>query len=207
VPAETVADFFSSYVTHPKARKVNSALLAEFVRAMAAGGELTSWTVALVGGGSGQPREFPGGLQIGRMLKRSPDPDIKDRYSIGRLLSPKDEAMDLDCRAWAAAMELTLRSWNPDAARQKDGVAPKPPQIPNGPSIRRVRGFGADGVPPAPRRGLLLIYPLDPIESGLDSAEFPVMGFGVSFPTSVSTTKVVYQVDHLLWETEYGPAD
>lgn len=207
VPAETVADFFSSYVTHPKARKVNSALLAEFVRAMAAGGELTSWTVALVGGGSGQPREFPGGLQIGRMLKRSPDPDIKDRYSIGRLLSPKDEAMDLDGRAWAAAMDLTLRSWKPDAARQKDGVAPKPPQIPNGPSIRRVRGFGADGVPPAPRRGLLLIYPLDPIESGLDSAEFPVMGFGVSFPTSVSTTKVVYQVDHLLWETEYGPAD
>jgi len=207
VSAEAVTNFFSSYVTHPKARKVNSVLLTEFIRAMAAGGELTSWTVALVGSGSGEAREFPGGLKIERMVVRRPDTDIKDRYSIGRLLSPRDEAMDLDGKAWVAALEMTTRSWNPDSARQKDGVEPSPPLLPNGPSIRRVRGFGAEGVPAAPKRGLLLLYPLDPVAAGLENAETPVMAFGVSFPASISTTKVVYQVDHLLWETEYGPAD
>jgi hypothetical protein len=55
VSADLVADFFSSYLTHPAARKVNSALLNDFVRAMAANGELTSWTVVLMGGGEGDP--------------------------------------------------------------------------------------------------------------------------------------------------------
>ena len=36
VPADHIADFFESFITHPKARKVNSALLRDFVRSMAA---------------------------------------------------------------------------------------------------------------------------------------------------------------------------
>ena len=35
----------------------------------------------------------------------------------------------------------------------------------------------------------------------------PIVAFGASFPTSASGVKVEYKVDHLLWETEYGPAD
>jgi hypothetical protein len=104
-------------------------------------------------------------------------------------------------------MNMTIRSWNPDPARQKDGVEPRPPQLPNGPSIRRVRGEGAEGVAKIPERGLLLLYPLDPKEAGLSDTTIPVMAFGVSFPTSASGTKVEYKVDHLLWENEYGPAD
>ncbi|SCX93251.1 Z1 domain-containing protein [Nitrosospira sp. Nsp13] len=207
VPAETIADFFSFYVTHPKARKVNSALLTDFVRAMAAVGELTSWTVMLFGSGSGDKHVFRGGLKIDAMSKRKRDEDLKDRYSIGRLLSPKDEAVDFDAAAWKAAMLMTTRAWKPDPARQKDGVTPTPPMLPNGPSIRRIRGEGADGVAKAPQRGLLLLYPLDPTEAGLDDPMTPVMAFGVSFPTSASGTKVKYEVDHLLWENEYGPAD
>lgn len=207
VSADLVSDFFSSYTTHPKARKVNSALLAEFIRKMAASGELTSWTVALLGGGTGGEHIFEGNLKVEAMPKRAPDQEIKERYSIGRLLSPKDEALDLDGPAWKAAMEMTTRSWKPDPARQKDGVEPKPPQLPNGPSIRRIRGEGAEGVAGARERGLLLLYPLDPTEAGLGDPGTPVMAFGVSFPTSSSGTKVEYQVDHLLWESEYGPAD
>jgi hypothetical protein len=207
VSADLVTDFFSSYTTHPRARKVNSALLADFIRMMAAAGELTSWTVALLGGGSGGEHVFVGNLRIEAMPRRAPDQDIKERYSIGRLLSPKDEAIDLDGRSWKAAMEMTSRSWKPDPARLKDGAAPKPPVLPNGPSIRRIRGEGAAGVPSAPERGLLLLYPLDPAEAGLQDSNMPVMAFGVSFPVSSSGTKVEYQVDHLLWESEYGPAD
>ncbi len=141
------------------------------------------------------------------MPKRAPDADITDRYSIGRLLSPRDEAIDLDQRAWTAAMEATLRAWKPDPGRQKDGAPPSEPQLPSGPALRRVRGKGADGIRGAPERGLLLLYPLDPLEAGLEDGTFPVVAFGVSFPVSDSGTKVEYQVDHLIWEREYGPAD
>ena len=207
VSAEAVADFFGSYVTHPKARKVNSALLAEFVRKMAAVDELTSWTVVLLGGGDGGEHVFAGNVRIGKMPTRAPDSDIKDRYSIGRLLSPRDEAIDLDEAAWNAALELAIKAWTPDPARQKDGVVPPPPTVPYGLSIRRVRGDGADGVPAARERGLLLLYALDPKVAGVEGTAVPVMAFGASFPTSHSGTVVEYRVDHLLWETEYGPAD
>lgn len=207
VPADAVVEFFAAYVTHPKARKVNSALLSEFVRKMAAMGELTSWTVVLLGGGDGGEHTFSGGVKIGKMPTRSPDKDIPDRYSIGRLLSPRDEAIDLDEHAWKAALDMSVKAWKPDPARQKDNAQPAPPTAPGGPSIRRVRGDGANGVPPARERGLLLLYPLDPKVAGLGDEGIPVMAFGASFPTSRSGTVVEYRIDHLLWEDEYGPAD
>ncbi|MCW2311482.1 Z1 domain-containing protein [Rhodoferax antarcticus] len=210
VPADQIADFFEAYSTHPKARKVNSRLLAEFVRSMSKASELTSWTVALIGGGTGDAFEFNGGLVLDGMLKRSANPENKDRYSIGRLLSPRDEAIDLEDVAWSAALAATVRAWKPDPARQKDGVDPLPPEVPNGPAIRRLRGKGADGVAPAPERGLLLLYALDPKQAGQDvfpERKKPIIGFGVSFPSSDSGVKVEYKVDHLLWEQEYGSAE
>lgn len=212
ISSDAIAEFFESFITHPKARKVNSVLLRDFVRAMAADGELTSWTVALLGSGSGGPHTFVGGLTIEAMIRRTADKDITDRYAIGRLLSPRDEAIDLDSAAWAAALAKTKKTFNPEAGRQKDGVKPSMPEIPNGPSIRQIRGNGseADGVAPAPQRGLLLLYPLDPKESGSEALvgrTEPVMAFGVSFPASASGVKVEYAVDHLLWMQEYGPAD
>ena len=212
VAADHIADFFESLITHPKARKVNSALLRDFVRSMAATNELTSWTVALLGGGSGDKHTFAGGLTIDKMSKRTADKDIADRYAIGRLLSPRDEAIDLDGAAWSAALARTKKMFNPDAGRQKNGVKPSEPDTPNGPSVRFIRGKGseADGVAPAPQRGLLLLYPLDPQQAGseaLAGRKDPVMAFGVSFPSSDSGVKVEYAVDHLLWTQEYGPAD
>lgn len=210
VSSDAIAEFFESFVTHPKARKVNSILLRDFVKSMAATGELTSWTVALMGGGSGSSHTFADAITIDGMTKRSADPDIKDRYAIGRLLSPRDEAIDLEGAGWAAALSRTQKAWNPDAARQKDGVKPAMPDVPSGPSVRYVRGKGADGVAAAPERGLLLLYPLDPKASDFKDFEDrtdPVMAFGVSFPASDSGVKVEYAVDHLTWTQEYGPAD
>jgi hypothetical protein len=212
VPANHIADFFESFITHPKARKVNSALLSDFVRSMAATNELTSWTVALLGGGSGDTHTFASGLTIDKMTKRTADKDIADRYAIGRLLSPRDEAIDLDNAAWSAALARTKEKFNPDAGRQKNGTKPSVPDAPNGPSVRFIRGKGSEayGVAPAPHRGLLLLYPLDPQQADsekLASRKDPVMAFGVSFPSSDSGVKVEYAVDHLLWTQEYGPAD
>jgi hypothetical protein len=144
------------------------------------------------------------------MLRRKANPAAEGRYSIGRLLSPDDEAIDLSLPAWQAALTATRRAASQDPARTADTAPPPEPEIPNGPSIRRVRGKGSEGVPAAPERGLLLLYPLDPRQSeheALKERTEPVIGFGVSFPASDSGVKVEYKVDHLLWQQEYGASE
>ena len=55
-------NFLRRYRSHPEAHKVRQHLLAEFIRSMANEGELTSWTVALIGGGEGGLTRFDGDL-------------------------------------------------------------------------------------------------------------------------------------------------
>ncbi len=204
ISAELICEFLSSYRTHPSARKVNSKVLTDFVKQMSATGELTSWTVALMGGGRSSAMHTFGNGLVTEMLERAADAEVTDRYSIGRLLSPRDEAIDLDSPAWLAALELARRSWKPDPARKKGNALP---DAPNGPAIRKIRGMGAPDVPAARERGVLLLYPLDPNKAGVAGITVPIVGFGISFPASSSGVKVEYEVDHLLWETEYGAAD
>ena len=206
VPAEHVVEFFSTYLTHPAARKVNSAVLADFVKAMAVKGELTSWTIALLGGkesAEGGPIELCGKYALEHMIIRKPNSST-GHYAIGRLLSPRDEAIDLDEKAWGAAMDLTLEDRAKDPARGTEETGKEPPKYPGGVWVRRVRGLGSDGVPAHPERGLLLLYPIDQKGAELSERVPPMVGFGVSFPASRSTITVKYEVDHLLWETEYA---
>jgi hypothetical protein len=209
VPAEYVVDFFSNYLTHPAARKVNSAVLADFVKAMSAKGELISWTVAVIGGKEGtdgDPFLLCGKYALEHMITRNQGSKV-EHYSIGRLLSPRDEAIDLDEEAWQAAWKLTCEDRAKDPARGTDETAKEPPKYPGGVWVRQVRGLGAEGVPAHPERGILLLYPIDPKGAELPSGVPPVVGFGVSFPASESATTVKYEVDHLLWETEYASVD
>ncbi|MFC3651956.1 Z1 domain-containing protein [Dyella humi] len=212
VSADLIADFFGNYLTHPDAHKVKSNLLADFVRQMARSNELTSWTVVMIGGGEGRPHRFGNDIYID-MLKRKDETSGPEKYSIGRLLSPRDEAIDLDDDAWQAALSLTIRTW--EATGGKRSSRPSQPEVPNGPAVRRIRGKGAAGVTAAPERGLLLLYALDPCEArpsdalnhGFENDDLPVIAFGVSFPSSDNGVKVTYQVDHLRWEQEYGAGE
>lgn len=207
VAAEHVIEFFSGYLTHPAARKVNSAVLADFVKVMAAKGELTSWTIALIGGSEGKDRIFCEKYALENMIVRSQNPTSKgEHYSIGRLLSPRDESIDLDEDAWMAALNFTIQDRMVDPARRTEETGKEPPKAPSGVFVRQVRGLGAKGVLGHPERGLLLLYPIDPSGAGLPEDAVPVIGFGVSFPASRSAITVKYEVDHLLWETEYAPA-
>lgn len=209
VPAEYVVEFFSTYLTHPAARKVNSALLADFVKAMAAEGELSSWTVAVIGGNdsaAGAPFSLCGKYTLEHMISRK-RVSSTEHYSIGRLLSPRDETVDLDEDSWKAAMRLTIEDRVKDPGRGTDETGKDEPRYPGGVWVRHVRGLGAEGVPAHPEKGLLLLYPVDLKGEGVPDGALPVVGFGVSFPASHSTTTVKYAVDHLLWETEYAPVD
>ncbi|HUX63163.1 Z1 domain-containing protein [Sulfuricella sp.] len=206
VNANLITDFLTSYSTHPKASRANSAVIAEFIGKMVATGELTSWTVALLGEGhAGKPYAFENGLEIVAMPSRS-DTGVEGSYSIGVLTDPSDEAIDLDYPAWKKALDWTLLEWKPDPARNRI----TPPTRPSGKKIRDVRGLGKDAIKAAPERGVLLLYPLAPGGAGESVAKNwsePIMAFAISFPSSNSAVKVEYKVDHLLWEQEYGPAD
>lgn len=205
VTATRVIGFLAAYKTHPDAYKVNSPLLAQFVESLVSAGELMRWTVALIGGGEGATIALSDGLPLS-MLKRVQNGDREGRYSIGRLLSPRDEAIDLEDAEWQAALTLTRAAAHVDPGRQKPD---KEPDTPNGPAIRKVRGFGAEGVAAHPERGLLLIYALDPAkaDAGFASDTPPVIAFGISFPGSTTGLKVEYKVNNVLWEQEYGPAE
>jgi hypothetical protein len=168
-------------------------------------GELTRWTVALLGGGEGASLPVGVGIDVD-MLQRRANAARSDRYSIGRLLSSRDEAIDLDETAWKAALKLTRDAWRPDAGRAQSQQVP---DTPNGPAIRKIRGFGTEGVQAHRERGLLLLYALDPQKA---EADFPlkapgVVAFGISFPASNAGAKVEYKVNNVLWEQEYGPAE
>jgi hypothetical protein len=203
VPAGDVIEFLISYKTHPAAHKVNSFLLAEFITSMSEDHELTKWTVVLIGGGEGKSVPILDDIKIAT-LKRSPKGDHADRYSIGRLLSPRDEAIDLEESAWMAALSETRRAWRADPARLQERQEPNEP---SGPAVRLIRGFGAEGVKAHPDRGLLMIYLLDAETAGFPLDTVPVAAFGISFPGSNSGRKVEYKVNNILWEQEYGPAE
>jgi hypothetical protein len=201
--AQSVTNFLRNYETHPDSRKVKSDLLADFIEEMSISGELTSWTVAVVGGGTDKTHDVVGS-PVRLMQRQNKSPEGDDKYSIGRLLSPHDEAMDLDEAGWNAALELTKRAWVKDPGRSK---RKEPPETPNGPAIRHVKGLGADGVMPRPEKGLLIISLLDPTDSGVAGVTIPVLAFAISFPSSTAGKSVPYLVTNVLWEQQYGSSE
>lgn len=205
VPSTEVIDFLGVYKTHQEALKVSSVLLADFITKMNEVSELTSWTVAVVGGGQGARHELVQGLDVG-MLKRK-STGKAGRYAIGRLLSPRDETLDLDEAEWKAALDLTGSMWREDTARLKSGEEPSDP---SGLAIRRVRGMGnGQDIKGHPERGLLLIYLLDPDEAEDEALKGlpPVVAVGLSFPSTEKGRKVEYKVNNVAWTQEYGGAD
>lgn len=204
VTSQLLIDFLTHYKTHPEAHRVNTQLLAEFISKMNDSGELKKWTVAAIGSKDGNKHPIVDHVELGMLVRK--DNGIKGRYSIGRLLSPRDEAIDLDEPRWLASLELARNSFKPDPARGRIEL----PDNPNGPAIRFVRGFGStDGKVKPNLNGLLLVYLLDPLESnaGTEPGSAPVVSFGLSFPGSKAGEKVEYKVNNVLWEQEYGHSE
>jgi hypothetical protein len=206
VPGELVVQFLAGFKTHRDAHKVNAALLASFVESMMKAGELTAWKVVLLGGGQGKTYVPMANVSVSSLQRKCEDANHTTRYTIGRLMSSRDEAIDLDEDSWNAALAYTRSAWRADPARSK---SKEEPSAPNGPAIRRIRGFGASGVAPHRERGVLYLYPLDPSLSDCSWEGTPplVIGFAVSFPSSESGLKVEYRVNNILWQQEYGASE
>jgi hypothetical protein len=192
VPAAEILTFLNQYVTHPTNKKVDGRLLSEYIERQNGIGELQSWTVALI---SGEGENAQLGEPDTRLVSRSPnerslsieEQRAEGRYIIRRLLSPRDEAIDLDLERYQTALMQTVQ----DAARTGRTEIPASP---SGPRIRAQRD---------PVTGLLLIYPLSPSTAQIDE-DLPVIGFGISFPVSDRARTVTYRVNNIYWSQEYG---
>lgn len=206
----TVVDFLDSYSTLSVAHRVNSNVLAQFIRKMAGTNELTEWTVAVLGTQSGEPYELAPGISVG-MARRKADSMEGSRYSIGVLLDPTDESIDVSQDQWDAALALTVSTWEKKQEKKNASA----PDIPSGVALRRVRGKGTSTVTAEPEKGLLILYVLDPARAGARiGADWerpknlagapPVLAFAVSFPGSSSDIKVPYKVNNVGWESEYS---
>lgn len=209
VPAIPIVAFLRSYQAHSKSYRVVPPMLADFIERMSATGELTDWTVALVGSAKGKEAEF-GGTNIG-MLERAAIGDHTDRYSIKTLISPRDQAIDLTKEQYEAALAHTRETWRGDAERNE---AKGPPDEPSGPAIRHILGFGhaALGLPPDRTRGLLLLYLLDPDKSSCQALKGrdPALAWAISFPGSTSKLRIRdadYMANSVLWEALVNDVD
>jgi hypothetical protein len=203
VPADNVMEFLNAYATDGNSYRVRSELIARFVGMMAEGGELTDWTVALIGK-SGEGRSDAIGGHPVNMLKRTQNKGDLRTYSIGTLISPRDQAIDLTQAQWGAALDLTRKAWRGD--RESDD-GKEPPKAPGGPAIRRILGDGdpALGLAHERTRGLLLLYLLDPTEAGNDNLDQhePVLAWAMSLPGSPSgrgLTDQDYMANTVTWE-------
>jgi hypothetical protein len=192
VPVQDIKNFLVRFKTHPQASRADSRLLHEYVKQQESAGELLEWTVAVISSGTGTPGRIAG-LDIG-LIERTPRTspgEARDYYAIRRLLSPRDEAIDLDKDAYAAALRTTLSERNLDSGRSQEGTLP---ETPSGPSIREQRSA---------QNGLLLLYPLSPSNERVEG-NLPAIGFGFSFPGSGNARPVTYKVNNVFWSQEYG---
>lgn len=169
VSSELVRDFLSSFKAHDGSVKAKPKLLEQYIAAQERRDppELVEWTVTLLSVADG-PLGVIGGHKIGLLTRKTQD---AAGLSLKRLLNPADEYLDFSNEEINRARSKTTDMFEQGLIRTKDG---KPPSVPNARAVRQVR--------PA-RRGLLMVYPLDPVEAGLEGSE-AVIGFAVSFPKS-----------------------
>ncbi|MEQ8740328.1 MAG: Z1 domain-containing protein, partial [Hoeflea sp.] len=208
VSADYVLAFLDMFSSHEDAARANAPVLAKYIREQVRRRELVDWNVLLVGG-DGVERVKLGRWSVDAVIRQPKggygadltQPRIikpGERFVIRRLLNPRDEAVDLDSDAYAAAMAKTLAA-PPKRKRKSD----KPPEAPSGVFLRQHR---------PPERGLLLLYPLAcrqeidddgrKFEHVFLPVEIPPIGLGVSFPASSNAKSVSYVVNSI-----YGAGD
>ena len=173
VDGSDVAALMARVETARESWKANSRAIADYIADRVSDGKLDNWTVALLAGGRGGGRHDIGGYDVALTRRENKSPSQKGKYTIGRLVSPSDEVLDLDRPQIDAAFDATLAAWDLKKPPKRDQ-----PTSPSGPFIRKQRD---------PSRGLLLIYPID---TGAGST--PLMGFAVSFPWDENAREIEY---------------
>ena len=191
-PAEEIINFLEGFQTLENLKAYDPQNLIRFINNQLPNGELTEWRVALMSKrNAANYASFQintSSTDIGSFIRKQDDNNSdEDVYYLRKshIISPKDEFIDLSRHEYEDAMELTRLQ----RTRQgRDGE----PAYPNGEIVRnQIRD---------PRKPLLLIYLLDPVESqtGLPVGTNPFVGYAISFPHSNYNSFVSYAVNEQL---------
>lgn len=175
-----VLDFLRAYKTPQDVRRVNTSMLAEYIERQVQNGDLGNWSVLLAAKDPESASAYKiAGIELG-LIERSNHPEVAKgenpaAYRIRRLVSPADEAWDLDEQQFESARRL------------KEGVS-----RPGGNEIRACRPKS---------EALLILYPLQHQERTAPIvADLPYLGFAISFPGNKDDTPVEYRVNTVYQE-------
>lgn len=200
VKADYICSFLEDYKTHPEAYRVNCKALAEYIRNQVTDGKLITWTVLMLSGDGPEKHFEPLGTKIKTVQRawhynQTREKDFS-KYTIRRLVSPPDEAIDIESTAYEEALENTIRAWNLDKGRSRRKT---PPEAPSGTELRWQRPES---------NGVLLLYPLDPAKAELmGTQDCPVFGFAISFPGLKNDKPASYIVNNIYYDQEYGQGE
>jgi hypothetical protein len=180
VHGQRIVEFLESYQEHETARTVRTRELRQYVENQLRLGGLKNWTVLLSGGGTLAVSPLVGSEAKVRLVER----DWHDRgsrqelirqshYRIRVLINPPDELADLGEEQIKDALQLDIKDWEATGGIRRGRVTQKP-TAPGGRFARIVR---------SPERGLLILYPLDSTGDKGETADLPILGFAISFPS------------------------
>ncbi len=196
VSAEHIKRFLEQYKTHYSSRKVDCKLLKTYIENQNENDDLTKWTVMMP---SGSSKLYYNLKSFGRieLVKRAWENEkfssASDHLSIKRLVSPRDESIDLTNEEYTEALNRTKSKWELDKERSRRKNAPEEP---DGISIRNIRNR---------KNGLMLIYLLEP-PLDKEFKEEPIVAFALSFPGNHNDKKVTYVVNNVYYKQEMGLA-
>lgn len=175
VSGQDIAEFLKSLSFPEESLEIEGSILAQYIAERIKDEELTLWTVFLA---TADGSNASLGGRTFNCVERTPrtDREVPDRYIIRSILSPLDEAIDLNDDEFERALAQTNQ--------ERQLVGKDPMDRPSGPSIRMVRGE-------RPENGLLIVYPLDPVVANV-STKRPVVGVVVSFPDSAKARRRAY---------------
>lgn len=169
-----VAELMGSLETSRDSWKANSRAISDYVTNRVGAGRLKKWTIALIANGRSKVPARIGPYGVILTERENHMPGDREKVTIGRLVSPRDETIDFSQDQIDKAMTATIAAWQRKSPPKRDQ-----PKSASGPFIRRQR---------SPDHGLLLIYPID---AGLDG-DIPIMGFAVSFPFDADAPLIDY---------------
>lgn len=210
-PWESVCGFLDNYRIPEEARKFRPDRMSAYIRRVAARGAATSWTIAVLKGegyGTIDLPGFPGFKPVKRTADRpgpNDPPQDQGLLTIGRVVNPRDEEIDISNPEWAIALEKSIHKWRSVPIDQRKNK--EEPKTPYPSLIRAVRSQD---------RGLLLVYPINPDDDarsakpGLANIK-ALVGTAIFFPLIDEELDrqcaVEYKVNNKYWSLEVADDD
>ncbi|MGW3336149.1 Z1 domain-containing protein [Streptomyces sp. NPDC001009] len=193
-PETVAAGFFDTYKSAPEANRIRPELIAEYIRHCARQGELGRWTVRIVSRKDAATTTELADRTLGAVVRSASVTALTTfgRHTIKRVLSPRDEALDLDQQQYESALAKTRELALGEIKRNGE---PRNPMLPSSFQIRMQRRSD---------QPLLLVYLIEaPEGSGVN---IPLIGFAASFPLSRVDNAKEYVVN-VPWWTQSDEAE